>query len=102
MHRLPVRLCEGKWEVLLSRNGAGHWLCCDSEKDARQMAASGNLAYEAIDGKRPGEDIAQDLEACARTFSNYGCDDQAKWLMEHAKIARGEPSVFDVAPPSDG
>ena len=102
MHGLPVRLFDGKWEVLLSRNGASHWLGCDGEKDARQMAASGNLAYEAIDGKRPGEEIAQELEACARTFNKYGCDDQAMWLIEHAKVARGEPSAFDDDPRTNG
>jgi hypothetical protein len=96
MHKLPLRCRDGRWEVLVPRGHgeAETWITCRREAEARQLAASGNLAFEAIERKRSGEEIASELEACARLFFTYGCIERSMWLAEHAKFARGEPSVF--------
>jgi hypothetical protein len=65
------------------------------------MSLSGNLAYHAFERKRSGEEIAHELEDAARLFLRYDCTARAAWLHEHAKFARGEPSVFDGSHPTD-
>lgn len=96
MHKLPLRCCNDRWEVLVPRaDGEDIWIYAHTEADARQLAGSNSLAFEAIERKRSGEEIAKELEACARLFFQYGCIDRTVWLAEHAKLARGEPSIFD-------
>jgi len=96
MHKLSLRCHNGRWEVLVphGHGEADKWICCRTEADARQLAASGKLAFEAIERKRSGDEIAKELEECARLFFSYGCTERSMWLAEHAKLARGEPSVF--------
>jgi hypothetical protein len=95
MHRLPIRCRDDKWEVLVPFSTGDRWIACNSQQDAHQMSLSGNLAFDAIDRKRSGAEIAEELEAAARFFFEYKCDERAIWLAEHAKFARGEPSIFD-------
>src|SRR5262245_8167119 len=101
MHRLPVRCDNGTWEVQVSLDHQIVWIRCDTHQDAQTMSLSGNLAYEAFERKRSGEDIAQELQDAARLFLNYGCTARAAWLHEHAKYARCEPSIFDAAESGD-
>ena len=68
---------------------------CGNEADCLQMADSGNLAFDAIERLRTGPEIARQLGMSAALFNRYGYHERAKWLMEHAKFARGEPSIFD-------
>jgi hypothetical protein len=58
------------------------------------MSLSGNLAYDALEGKRGGADVARELDDAARLFLKYGLTDRAAWLHEHSKYARGEPTIF--------
>jgi hypothetical protein len=69
---------------------------CDSQQDAQQMSLSGNLAYDALERKQSGAEVAKQLEDAVRLFLKYGCTDRAAWLHEHAKYAKGEPSIFDT------
>jgi hypothetical protein len=101
MHHLPVRCLNGYWEVQIPLDHHNEWIRCDSQQDAHQLSLSGNLAYEAFERKRSGEEIAQELETAARLCLKYGCTARAAWLHEHAKYARGEPSMFDGAAPGD-
>jgi hypothetical protein len=97
MHKLSIRCRSHKWEVLVPGSNCESWIQCKSIADAQQMAASGNLAYDAFQGNRAGEEIAQALEDCARLFFAYDCHERAIWLTEHAKYARREPSLFQAA-----
>jgi hypothetical protein len=101
MHKLPIRIANGHWEVQTPLDHHSEWIRCDSQQDAQAMAVSGNLAYEVFEGKRSGEVIAQALLDAVRLFLKYGCTAQAAWLHEHAKYAKGEPSIFDGATPTD-
>jgi hypothetical protein len=47
----------------------------------------------AAEGDRVGNGIAGELESAAALFSKYDCDSTAAWIIEHAKFARGLPSV---------
>ena len=95
MHRLPVRFFDGCWEVQVPLDHRAEWIRCDSQQDAYQMSLSGNLAYDAFERNRAGEELAQELNDAARLFLEYGYTDRAIWLTEHAKYAKGEPSIFD-------
>jgi hypothetical protein len=97
MQRLSMRCINGSWEVLVPFSTGDRWIACRSQQDAHQMSLSGNLAFQAVEGKRRDEDIAQELEAAARFFLKYDCVERAAWLAEHAKVARGEPSIFGSA-----
>src|SRR5262245_48267798 len=96
MHRLPMRFHDCRWEVQIRLDHHTRWIRCDSQQDAQQMSLSGNLAYDALEGKQTGREIAEELEDAVRLFLKYGCTDRAAWLHEHAKYARGEPSIFDT------
>ena len=98
MHKLATRCVNGHWEVLVPFSTGDQWIRCESMQDAHQMGQSGNLAFDALERIRTGEEIAQELESAARLFFQYNCHERAIWLAEHAKVARGEPSIFD--PPS--
>jgi hypothetical protein len=65
------------------------------------MSASGNLAFQVFERERSGGEIAHELEDAARLFLKYSCTARAAWLHEHAKYARGEPSIFDGAISTD-
>src|SRR5262245_51804598 len=101
MHRLPIRCVEGHWEVQVPLDRHVEWIRCDSQQDAQQMSHSGNLAYDAFEHRRSGEEVAGELDEAARLFLKYDCTARAAWLHEHAKYARGEPSIFDGADPGD-
>ena len=81
--------------MLVPVSSGDTWIQCQSAQDAQQMSLSGNLAYDAIERHRAGEEIAEELEAAARLFFKYDCHERAIWLVEHAKFARGEPTIFD-------
>ena len=95
MHKLPTRCNDGIWEVLIPNGVTEKWTRCRTETDARLMAASGSLAFDALEGVRTGDEIGQELEQCAELFSRYECNERAIWIREHAKFARGKPSLFD-------
>jgi hypothetical protein len=95
MHRLPTRCRLGQWEVFVPHGSDGDWIRCGSLSIARTLSESGNLAYHAIERRRTGEEIAAELEAAAELFRQFNCPERAAWLLEHAKFARGEPSIFD-------
>src|SRR5262245_54633755 len=95
MHRLPLRCIDCIWEVLVRCSAGDRWIACRSQQDAHQMSLSGNLAFDAVERKLRGDGLAQELESAARFFLKYDCVERAAWLAEHAKVARGEPSVFD-------
>jgi hypothetical protein len=94
MHRLPTRCVNDIWEVLVPVSTGDRWIACNSEHEAYEMSLSGNLAFDAVEGKRRGDEVAQELEAAARLFLRYDCVERATWLAEYAKVARGEPSIF--------
>jgi hypothetical protein len=96
MHRLQTRNVNAHWEVLVPFSTGEQWIQCDSMQEARHMSVAGDLAFETIEGRRTGEEAAQELEDAARLFFKYECHERAIWLAEHAKVARGEPSIFDT------
>ena len=95
MHKLSTRCHRGAWEVLIPNGALGKWVRCRHYADAHRMAVSGNLAFDALERVRTGDEIVQELQACADLFGLYGCNERAAWLLEHAKFARGERSLFD-------
>jgi hypothetical protein len=94
MHKLSTRCRNQHWEVLVPGANCEVWIQCKSIVDARRMAVSGNLAFDAFQGSRAGGEIAQALDDCTHLFLDYDCHERAAWLAEHAKFARGEPSLF--------
>ena len=95
MHRLPIRRINGHWEVQVPLDHHSEWIRCGSQRDANKMSLSGNLAYDALEGKRSRQEVAHELAEASRLFLKYGCTARATWLHEHAKLVKGEPSIFD-------
>lgn len=92
MHKLPVRFVDNCWQVLVPHGCVAKWISCRSKSDARQMAVSGNLVFEVQEPAGQTAAAATELELCAALFRRYGCKEQALWLDEYAKLARGELS----------
>ena len=97
MHRLSIRCLRGKWEVLAPSVDSDFWIRCKSLEDARKLSQSGKLTFEALEGQSKGHEVANELDDVARLFCAYGFHERAAWLAEHAKFARGEPSIFDIS-----
>jgi hypothetical protein len=94
MHKLPIRFVDNTWEVRVPHGNIEKWVCCRSESDARQMAASANLVFAVEERHCRTDQTALELDECAALFNKYGCEEQALWLKEYAKVARNEPSYF--------
>jgi hypothetical protein len=71
--RLPMevqQLSNGKWQVLITESD-NVWLTCDSEEEARAIAAAPILEYEALDGIRSGGAFAAELEKTAAALAKH-------------------------------
>ena len=96
MQRLPLRFHEGRWQVQIPAGSHATWISCDTQGDAHRMSKSGKLASAALECLDNDEKLAAELDKAAHLFLKYGCTERATWLHEHAKRARGEPSIFDT------
>ena len=96
MHKLPLRFDQGRWQVQIPVGSQSTWVFCDTQGDAHCMSQSGKLAFEALECIENDEKLAAELDEAAHLFLKYGCTERAAWLHEHAKRARGEPSIFDT------
>ena len=92
----PIKYCDNCWQVQITEGqDEPRWIRCETDADAYQMSACLELMGVAMEGDREGDEIAQELESSASLFTKYGCDAEARWIMEHAKFARGLPSRLD-------
>ena len=90
MHKLPTRCVDGHWEgPEIPVNSHSAWIRCESQEDSRRLSDSGNFAFDAIERKRTGEEIAQELQDVARLFLKYNCAERAAWLHEHCQVRQG-------------
>jgi hypothetical protein len=68
--KLPVRkVGDGPWEVLVV--GKDRWLSCDSEDDARIIAATPVYEYDALERVRSGPKFADELRHLADLLEKY-------------------------------
>src|SRR5262245_54946865 len=64
------QLPDGHWEVLISE-ADDVWLACDSEEDARAIAAAPLLEYEALERVKSGPQFAAELQKTADALEKY-------------------------------
>lgn len=85
---LKVReLADGHWQVLISELD-DVWLTCDSEEDARAIAAARVLEYEALAQLKSGEQFAVELEKTADAMEKYRMSFGSRFLRRRAQEAR--------------
>ena len=60
----------GTWQVLISEHD-DTWLTCESEEEARTIAAAPVLEYESLAGLRTGPEFAAELESTAEAMHKY-------------------------------
>lgn len=86
--RLPweVRERDGVWEVSISDRDV--WLSCDSEDDARAIAAAPVLEYEALARLKSGPQFAAELEKTADTLAKYRMSFGSRFLRRRAQEVR--------------
>lgn len=95
---LEVREREGHWEVLISEPD-DVWLTCDSEEDARAIAAARVLEYEALAQLRTGPQFAAELERTADVMERYRMGFGSRFLRRRAQEMRvtaegpGQPAL---------
>jgi len=84
--RLPlqVREREGQWEVLISEPD-DLWLKCDSEDDARAIAAARVLEHEALARLRADPQFAAELEKTADVMEKHRMGFGARFLRRRAQ-----------------
>ena len=84
---LPVRkVGDGPWEVLIVSND--RWLPCDSEDDARVIAAAPVYEYESLERTRSGSQFANELDRLADVLENYRIGFGSRFFRRRAEEAR--------------
>lgn len=89
--RFPLKvrdLPDGTWQVLISELD-DVWLTCDSEEDARAIAAAPVLEYEALARVKSGEHFAAELERTADALAKYRMSFGSRFLRRRAQEVRG-------------
>lgn len=85
--QLPVRkVGDGPWEVLIISND--RWLPCESEDDARLIAAAPVYEYEALERIRYGPDFADELDRLANVLEDYRIGFGSRFFRRRAEEAR--------------
>ena len=84
---LPVRkVADGRWEVLIVSDD--RWLPCNSEDDARVIAAAPVYEYESLERTRSGSEFANELDHLADVFEKYRMGFGSKFFRDRAEAAR--------------
>lgn len=78
---------DGRWEVLISERD-DVWLTCDSEDEARAIAAAPVLQYEAMEQLKSGEPFASELEKTAEAMEKYHMGFGSRFLRRYAQRVR--------------
>lgn len=88
--RLPLKVRQdpdGQWQVLISE--PDHvWLTCDSEDEARAIAAAPVLEYEALAHLKSGEGFAKELERTAEALAKHRMSFGYRFFTQFAGEAR--------------
>ncbi|MBY0526263.1 MAG: hypothetical protein K2R98_22915 [Gemmataceae bacterium] len=85
---LKVReLADGRWEVLISEFD-DLWFKCDSEEDARTIAAARVLESEALGRSKSREELAVELKKTADVMEKYRMSFGSRFLRRRAQEAR--------------
>lgn len=85
--RFPMKVRElpdGTWQVLISGRDEV-WLSCDSEEDARAIAAAPVLEYEALAQVKSGPQFAAELEKTADAMARYRMSFGSRFLRRRAQ-----------------
>jgi hypothetical protein len=88
--RFPLKVRElpdGTWQVLISERD-DVWLTCDSEEDARAIAAAPVLEYEALARVKSGPQFAAELEKTADALAKYRMSFGSRFLRRRAQEVR--------------
>ncbi|MCI0620310.1 MAG: hypothetical protein L0387_01315 [Acidobacteria bacterium] len=88
--RFPLKtreLPDGTWQVLISERD-DVWLMCDSEEDARAIAAAPVLEYEALARVKSGPQFAAELEKTADALAKYRMSFGSRFLRRRAQEVR--------------
>jgi hypothetical protein len=88
--RFPMKIRElpdGIWQVLISELDEV-WLTCDSEDEARSIAAAPVLEYEALAKIKSGEQFAGELEKTADALAKYRISVGSRYMKHWAQEAR--------------
>jgi hypothetical protein len=81
-----MREREGHWEVLISEYD--NWLSCDSEDDARAIAATPVLKDEALAQERRDPQFVSELERTADALARYRLGFDSRFLRRYAEKLR--------------
>jgi len=85
--RFPMKarqLPDGTWQVLISERD-DVWLSCDSEEDARAIAAAPVLEYEALARVNSGPQFRAELEKTADAMARYRMSFGSRFLRRRAQ-----------------
>jgi hypothetical protein len=90
---LEVRsLSDGRWQVLISEFD-DQWVDCDSEDDARAIAAARVLEYEASARLKSGPEFVAELERTADVMERYRMGFGSRRLKRFAQIIQQEAAA---------
>jgi hypothetical protein len=78
---------DGHWEVLISESD-DVWLGCDSEEEARAIAAAPVLQYEALDRVRSDSQFKAELQKTADVMEKYRMGFGSRFLRRRAQELR--------------
>lgn len=82
----PVREREGVYEVLIVPEDM--WLPCQTEQDARAIAAASLLEDDSLSGRRTGKEFASELDETANALEKYGISFGSRSFRRRAAEAR--------------
>ena len=82
---LPVRNRAGKWEVFIVDDN--RWLACESEDDARTIAAAAGLMHVSPEMGLTDPDMVQQIRKASATFSKYHMSFGSELLKHFAERA---------------
>jgi hypothetical protein len=82
-------LPDGSWQVLISKSD-DLWLSCESEKDAKIIAAAPLLQDEVLGRLCPGETLVAELKTTSDTMSKYRMGFGSRFLRGFADNLREE------------
>ena len=82
----PVRDRQCRYEVLIAP--ADMWLTCETEEDARAVAAAPVLEYASLHGHGTGDEFAAELERTADALDKYRMQFGSRFFRRRAEEAR--------------
>jgi len=85
--QLPVhKVGDRAWEVRIIPNAQG--LLCESEDDARLVAAAPMYEYESLERTRVGSEFADELDRLATVLAKYRIGFGSRFFRRRAEEAR--------------